>query len=160
MSNMLISKFVVTPRRTQTWWGPSTQHLTSLGSLGPHPLLQVPSRDVVAWVPQAPSVFCFQVPLHSTSLRAIPGRRGHAIAVRGSSSADRSPAWHRDRPAEMLPPIPLSFPFFYFMQLETDLCCSHSYSSLSPCQLNSFSKIHIVTVVLSFPCLPHFTWMR
>ena len=52
MNNMLISKFVVTPRKTQTWRGPSTQHLTSLGSLGPHPLLQVPSRDVVAGSPK------------------------------------------------------------------------------------------------------------
>ena len=121
MRNMLICKFVVMPRRTQTWRGPSTQHLTSLGSLGPHPLLQVPSRDVVAWVPQAPSVFCFQVPLHPTSLRAIPGRRGHAIAARGSLSADRSPAWHRDRPAETLPPLPLSFPFFLFYAIRNRL---------------------------------------
>ena len=52
MSNMLISKFVVMPRRTQTWRGPSTQHLTSLGPLGPHLPLQVPSRDVVAGSPK------------------------------------------------------------------------------------------------------------
>lgn len=167
MSNTC-SKFVVTPRRTQTWRGPSTQHLMSLGSPGPHLLLRVPSRDVIAWVPQAPRVLCFRVPLHSSSLRAIPGRRGHAIAARGSLSADRSPAWHRDGPAEMLlslsllPFLPSLFPslFLSFLQLETDSYCSHPYSSLSPCQPYPFSKIHIVTLFLSFPCFPHLTRMR
>lgn len=51
-------------------WG---RHLTILSSPSSH--LSVTSKSLV-WFPKAWSVFCFWVPLHSPSFKAIPGKYG------------------------------------------------------------------------------------
>ena len=117
MRNMLICKFVVTPRRTQTWRGPSTQHLTSLGSLGPHPLLQVPSRDVVAWVQ-----VCFVSKFLSTPHHSEPFLGDADTLLLPGAHCPQTEALHgtgTGRQRRFLPSLFLSL-FFYFMQLETD----------------------------------------